>query len=158
MNAVVAAYLGYLALSIGLTAWVGRTLFSSGQAFLERVFAREGDLATSVNRLLLTGFYLVNAGFIALHLRTYGTVTDAREVIELLSAKIGVVVLVLGGMHFLNLYVFSRMWRGRTTTTPVDPPSAPWTTRYPTTTSMVDGAPGAAVVPALAGASVATSG
>lgn len=34
-----------------------------------------------------------------------------QAVIELLSYKLGVVLLVLGGMHFLNLYVFSRMRR-----------------------------------------------
>ncbi len=159
MNAVVSAYLAYLALSIGLTIWVGRTLFRSGAVFLDRVFGQEGSLADSVNRLLLTGFYLVNAGFIALHLRTYGEITNAREVIELLSAKVGVVVLVLGGMHFMNLYVFSRIWRGRARADGTSaPPTTPRHLPYPTRTSMVDTVSGAAAVPAMVGASVASGG
>lgn len=44
-----------------------------------------------------------------LALRTYGTLGTLREAIELVSDKIGIVLLVLGGMHFFNLFIFSRM-------------------------------------------------
>ena len=36
---------------------------------------------------------------------------DLREVLEIISRKIGVVMLVLGGMHFFNIFVFSKMRR-----------------------------------------------
>lgn len=158
MNAIVSAYLGYLAVSVALTVWVGRTLFSSGRAFLERVFAGQGDVADSVNRLLLVGFYLVNVGFIALHMKTRATIDDAQTALELLVEKVGVVVLVLGAMHFLNLYVFSRIWRGRAVAAvaPVDDRGpAARAPSYPTRSSLLD-APqaGLAAVPAVDGAAI----
>jgi hypothetical protein len=36
---------------------------------------------------------------------------DLQGILELLSHKIGVVLLVLGAMHFFNLLVFSKMRR-----------------------------------------------
>jgi hypothetical protein len=111
MNTTVVTYLVYLAISISLTVWVARTLFHGGQAFLDDAFNGEERLSHSVNRLLVVGFYLINFGFVALNLRVYGEIIDTRESIETLSMQVGLVLLVLGGMHFFNLYVFSRIRR-----------------------------------------------
>ena len=37
--------------------------------------------------------------------------TDLQGVLEALSTKVGAVLLILGAMHFFNLYVFSKMRR-----------------------------------------------
>lgn len=50
----------------------------------------------------------MNAGYVALALQTGAQVTTARAAIELVSGKIGIVLIVLGAMHFLNFYVFNR--------------------------------------------------
>jgi hypothetical protein len=72
-----------------------------------------------VNHLLVVGFYLINIGYVALALRVYGSVDTLRGAIELVSDKIGLVLLVLGFMHFFNLFIFSRMRkRSRAGTTP----------------------------------------
>jgi hypothetical protein len=42
-------------------------------------------------------------------MRTDAKLPGAREAIELVCDKIGVVLLVLGIMHFFNLYVFNRL-------------------------------------------------
>ena len=61
--------------------------------------------------LLVVGFYLINVGFVALALK-YGEQADRpRRGDRVLSTKEGLVLLVLGGMHFINLYVFSRVRR-----------------------------------------------
>ena len=111
MSYTVGTYLLYLAISIVLTIWVARTLFRSGRVFLVDVFHGNEKLADSVNHLLVVGFYLINLGYISLMLRLGYDVKDARFSIEALSLKLGAVLLVLGGMHFLNLLVFSRMRR-----------------------------------------------
>ena len=51
-------------------------------------------------------------------------VGDARHSIEALSEKVGAVLLVLGGMHFFNLFVFSRI-RRRARLAGAPPPLAP---------------------------------
>jgi hypothetical protein len=108
---VVVTYGLYLAISIALTIWVARTLFRNGRVFLVDVFHGNAALADSVNHLLVVGFYLVNLGYVAMALKLGYDVTSTRGSIEALSAKVGWVLLVLGAMHFLNLYVFSAIRR-----------------------------------------------
>jgi len=106
---VVYTYLVYLILSVGITIWVARTLFKGGRVFLVDAFGNNETLADSVNRLLVVGFYLINIGYVTLALK-YGDKPDTlAEAIEFTSTKVGLVLVVLGAMHFLNLYVFSRM-------------------------------------------------
>ena len=108
MTTTAITYLLYLAISIALTIWVGRTLYKNGFLFLVDVFRGNEALAHSVNHLLVVGFYLVNFGFVSLHLRLQQDILDPRMTIEALADKVGVVLLVLGLMHSGNLYVFSR--------------------------------------------------
>jgi hypothetical protein len=106
---VLTCYFSYLAISIALTFWVARTLHKNGRVFLVEASHGNTELADSVNHLLLVGFYLINIGYIALALKTTDALTNAREVIELESGKIGVVLLILGAMHFFNFFVFGRL-------------------------------------------------
>ena len=124
MNIKVVTYLVYLAISIGLTVWVAQTLHRSGRAFLIDAFHDNGELADSVNHLLVVGFYLINLGYVSLALKSADVLRDAGGSIELLSRKVGLVLLVLGGMHFFNLYVFNKL-RTRTTIGMAPPPVQP---------------------------------
>ena len=124
MTIVLSTYLIYLALSIGLTIWVGRTLHKNGRVFLVDVFHGNDALADSVNHLLVVGFYLINFGYVSLALKLGYAIDNAEQSIEALSVKIGMVLLVLGGMHFFNLYIFSRM-RRRAHAQPNHPPVTP---------------------------------
>src|SRR5215469_16960486 len=124
MNLMVITYIVYLALSIGLTVWVARTLFKNGRVFLVDVFHGNESLADSVNHLLVVGFYLINLGYVSLALQLGYEVKSPRESIEALSWKVGLVLLVLGGMHFFNLLVFSRM-RRRSVVRNAPPPVGP---------------------------------
>ena len=67
---IAACYFSYLAISIGITIWVARTLHSNGRVFLLDAFNGNAELADSVNHLLVVGFYLINVGYIALALST----------------------------------------------------------------------------------------
>ncbi len=111
---VVICYAAYLAISIAVTVWVARTLHKNGRVFLVDAFGGDTNLADSVNHLLVVGFYLINVGYVTLALRTYGELPTVRSVIEMISDKVGVVLVVLGIMHFGNLFIFSRI-RRRTT-------------------------------------------
>jgi hypothetical protein len=124
MNIIVWTYLLYVAMSVGLTVWVGQTLHKNGRVFLVDVFHGNESLADSVNHLLVVGFYLINFGYVSLALKLGYEVENAQEGIEALSWKVGLVLLVLGGMHFFNLYIFSRM-RRRSTLTDAPPPIGP---------------------------------
>ncbi len=108
---LIAQHLIYLLLSLGTTAWVGRTLFRNGAAFLADTFVGKERLAESVNQLLLVGFYLVNGGWVVRTLKSEAPPWDASQVIENVATSYGTVLLILGVMHFGNLYVLNRMRR-----------------------------------------------
>ena len=108
---IVQAYSAYLVITIAVTIWVARTLHHGGRPFLIEAFHGNKDLADSVNRLLVVGFYLINLGWVALSLSTTEKVDTVREAIEIVSEKIGVILIVLGAMHFLNLFIFQRLRR-----------------------------------------------
>ena len=114
MNIEIVTYLLYLAITIGLTIWVAHTLHKNGRIFLVDVFHGNEPLADSVNHLLVVGFYLINLGYVSLALKLGYTISTAKEGIEALSVKVGTVLLVLGAMHFFNLFIFSRMRRRAT--------------------------------------------
>lgn len=106
---VAVCYASYLVISIALTVWVARTLYRSGRVFLLDAFRGNADLADSVNHLLVVGFYPINIGYIALALKTASALATFREAVELESTKIGVVLLILGAMHFFNILVLAGM-------------------------------------------------
>jgi hypothetical protein len=108
---IAGCYFSYLAISITLTVWVARTLHSGGRIFLLDAFHGNAELADSVNKLLVVGFYLINVGYISLALKTSQPLVDLRQAIELESTKLGIVLLILGGMHFFNMFILARMRR-----------------------------------------------
>lgn len=118
---MVNTYLFYLAFTIGLTVWVGHTLHKNGRPFILHAFEGNALLTDSINNLLLAGFYLINFGFVSLTLRTGAEITTLQQSIELLSVKIGQVLLVLGGMHFFNMRMLHKL--GRRLKNPAPQPS-----------------------------------
>ncbi len=111
MELVVYCYAVYLVVSVALTVWVAKTLHRNGRVFLVEAFHGNEQMADSVNHLLVVGFYLINVGFVTLALK-YGTApTDIRESVEFLATKVGLVLLVLGAMHFFNMFNFDKMRR-----------------------------------------------
>jgi Na+/melibiose symporter-like transporter len=109
MYTVVGAYVIYLALSVSVTIWVANTLHKSGRVFLVDSFLGNKELADSVNHLLVVGFYLINIGFVSLALKYGDKPENAQQAIEFLSTKVGLVLIILGVMHFFNIAVFSKM-------------------------------------------------
>src|SRR5260370_13252515 len=109
MNIEIVTYLLYLAISIALTVWVAHTLHKNGRVFLVDVFHGNEQLADSVNHLLVVGFYLINLGYVSLALKLGYSLASAQAGIEALSVKVWMGLIVLGGMHLFNLFIFSRI-------------------------------------------------
>lgn len=108
MNPLILTYTLYLLIAVPLTIWVARTLHKNGRIFLVKCFREDEEMADSVNHLLVVGFYLINIGFVALYLKVTQAVLNAQDIFEALASKIGIVLLVLGAMHFLNIFLFTR--------------------------------------------------
>ncbi len=112
-NGILLLYLPYAAIAITLTVWLARTLSRHGEVFLKDVFPTKPALATALNQLLVIGFYLVNLGWALLLLQVdHKAILDAADVTEILTSKLGLLLLLLGAAHLVNLMVFHRIRRG----------------------------------------------
>src|SRR3979411_3078679 len=96
-------YLVYVAVSLAVTIGVGGSRRRISRVFRVENFQGRDQLADSVNHLLLVGFYLINIGFVCLALRYGDKPTGLVSAVEFLSTKIGLVIVLLGCMHFFNM-------------------------------------------------------
>lgn len=111
MDLTVVTYLLYLAVTVPLTVWVGHALSRHGEVFLVDVFHGDTQLARSVNQLLVIGFYLLNLGYVLFFMASSAELQTGREVMEVVSAKVGGVALVIGVIHFANVWCLNAFRR-----------------------------------------------
>ena len=102
------AYLIYLPVVIVLTWYVAHILFRNSKVFMLDIFNGRTDIAISTNKLFETGFYLLNLGFALTIMEEATDIGSNRNLLEILSAKIGGFSIYLGVMLFFNLYLFFR--------------------------------------------------
>ena len=107
MTTLAWTYAAYLAVSGFITVYVADTLRKHGRVFVIDCFAGDERLADTANHLLVVGFYLTNIAFVLLTLKSGLHGGGWLEAAELLSRKVGLILCVLGGMHFFNLLVLS---------------------------------------------------
>jgi hypothetical protein len=77
------------------------------------VFGTNQELAGATNQLLRVGFYLVLGGYILLTLKITGEIANIREMLEILSGKIGTIILAIGILHLFNLLILSTIRKNR---------------------------------------------
>ncbi len=112
MTTMAYMYLAYLAITIGITIWVARTLRKHGHVFLTDGMQESKELSEALSHLLVVGFYLVNFGVISFWLKSEQVADSSQAAIEALSMKVGTILVVIGAMHFLLLAVFASVRRG----------------------------------------------
>jgi hypothetical protein len=119
----IAVYVTYAAVAVGLTAWLARTLFRNGTAFLLDVFEDRPALAEAVNRLLVVGFYMLNLGY-GLYILRAGRGLGGFEAVQYLVNRLAILLGTLGVIHFVNVLVFWKI-RSRREQRQLPPPVAP---------------------------------
>lgn len=111
MNYVIWTYLLYTTAAVGLTGVLARTLYNNGAVFLAGVFEDNETMGRAVNQLLVTGFYMLNLGYALLIFKTVDS-TTALQATENLVTKLGLLLVSLGVIHFINMSVFWKIKRG----------------------------------------------
>lgn len=106
--------LSYSLAALWIIAAVGRRLFQQGAAFLKTLFPHN-ELDLYINRLLLTGYYLLNMGYAAIRLSQEKELDSLIQLVEIWSEQIGLLCLLLGGIHFSNLILLSLLSKSKIT-------------------------------------------
>ena len=121
MGAVITDLL-YTAISLALVHMVGQTLSRNSRAFLPQKPGQDG-MAEAATRVLVVAYYLLALGFIALTMPTWSHVSSPGQAMELLSVQVGILLLVLGGLHLAGTAVLARLRRHRPRLTQAAPAS-----------------------------------
>ena len=96
------SYMLFLSISSYITIDVGRRCFNSGKVYLEYLI-KDKDFCLTVNRILLGSYYLVNLGYIAISLSSWGKITSMEEVLATVFSRIRYIILILCFLHFTNI-------------------------------------------------------
>ena len=104
-------YLCYLLISLGLTFVTGHALTRNGRLFLLDGRSGHDGAAEGLSNLLVVAFYLLALGFVALTMRAAGDVATGREAMQLIAAKVGYVLLVLGALYLASIAMLTRLRR-----------------------------------------------
>lgn len=107
MDTMIWVYLGYLIICVLITTLVARTLRMHGPVFISGKSDSPTPITRAKTHLLIVGFYLMCIGLISYTLSYGQQATDAKSGIELMSSKVGGMILFIGLMHFLMVWVFA---------------------------------------------------
>lgn len=78
-------------------------LYKGGRLFLINTFSGNETVADAVNKFLLAGYYLTNIGYTVIALKIWEKVESPTQLLNVLSLKVGAILLTLGIMHFINI-------------------------------------------------------
>lgn len=92
----------YLSISLVVTIFLGKAFYSKGYLMLRELFT-SNQVATSLNNLLLLGYYLVNIGAIILSIVLWPSVNNLNHAIAHTTHNLGIVLLSLGVLHYNNI-------------------------------------------------------
>lgn len=99
------AYIVYLFLTYLITVRVGFIFYRNGRVFILALLHDDAALTDFINRLLLTGYYLLNLGYAALMLRGWETIHSWTDFIQSIVLMTGKILLTLAVIHFCNMAV-----------------------------------------------------
>jgi len=113
---IVLTYLAYLLISVSLTVLAANVLSRSGRLFLAEALggsdsAANDRAAKGITSLIVVSFYLISLGIIVLTMRISSHSVGAVQAIQLLATKVGVVLLVLGGLYLAGIIALTRLRR-----------------------------------------------
>ncbi len=92
----------YLLTCFLITIYVGKNLHKNGLFLIQDLFQNH-EFARTVNNFLLIGYYLINMGYVAITINSFGQVETLLEAFSELSYRTGVILLLLGIMHINNI-------------------------------------------------------
>lgn len=104
MNFNIISYLIYLPIVFFITIKIGWILYKSGEVFLCNTLQNEPEIVASLNKILLIGYYLINLGAATITIAFWETIQTSSEMINILSDTLGKTILVLGVLHYNNIF------------------------------------------------------
>lgn len=94
----------YLGISCYITLYVGWRFYTLGAVYIQYLL-KEEKICRAINRVLLSCYYLVNMGYAAYCLSFWQPINTISQLFAFVSVRIGIIVLTLCILHYINLCV-----------------------------------------------------
>lgn len=105
MNFNLLSYLLFFPTMVGVAVYVAQVCHRNGRMWMLRIFDNEVAFVDAVNNVLLVGCYTLNAGYIALVVGRWETITTVAQMLGTLSHHIAVILFSLAALHYQNIAV-----------------------------------------------------
>ena len=103
MNTV--AYIIYLVITYIITVHVGLLFYRNGRVYILRLMHGDEKFTDFINRILLTGYYLLNLGYAAVRISFWDKLYSWEDVFTSIASMTGEIMLTLGVIHFFNMAI-----------------------------------------------------
>lgn len=113
MNINILAYITYSLLSAYITIYVGWVLYSNGKHYIFQIF-EEWPISNFINKMLLTGYYLVNLGIVLYKVSVWEHCSSGSMLVENVLHNLADILMILTFLYFTNIvkvYVFHKKLR-----------------------------------------------
>lgn len=99
------AYILYLLITYLVTVHVGMIFYKYGRYYMLNLFIGDEALTSFINKILLTGYYLLNLGYAALMIRIWENVQSFEQLIASIATMVGRIIITLAMVHYMNMAV-----------------------------------------------------
>ena len=99
------AYIIYLSITWFITVHVGLRFYRNGSSYILNLLHGDEKLALFINRMLLTGYYLINLGYVAISINQWETITTWTGLLTSICTMTGKIMCVLAVMHYFNMAI-----------------------------------------------------
>lgn len=107
MNFNISAYFIFLVIIVYIIVVVGKICYQNGNIFVAELIPNHAALCKQINKMLLTGYYLVNIGYSAMTLVNWETINSMQQLVEIIAMKTATIVLLLSLLHYTNIYILT---------------------------------------------------
>jgi len=105
INLNIVGYIIYLSITFYIAIRVGWFFYTNGRIYLEDIFFDNPQMVDPINKILLTGYYLLNLGFTAVSILSWENLESVHLLIEALTQNIGMICIILGIIHYINMAI-----------------------------------------------------
>ena len=98
------AYLVYFLITYIIVVHVGFSFYRNGRIFI-LLLLQDEKMTDFINRILLTGYYLLNLGYAAVMIHSWKTILTWTDLVTTVGNRIGVILVTLSLIHYCNMAV-----------------------------------------------------
>ncbi|MFI2741969.1 hypothetical protein ACG2LH_04455 [Zhouia sp. PK063] len=107
MNLNILAYFLYFIITTVIIIYIGFLCFQNGNTYIEHLLPQHLNLALKINQILLLSYYLLNIGYCATTLIGWKTIISITQLLEVISYKMALILIIIGVLHYLNILVIT---------------------------------------------------